>query len=401
MNRSSSPLEADRCLRTRSGSGGDHQEGSLQSVGRPVCCDLTFLHGLQQGGLRLRRCAVDLVGQNEIGEDRTGAESRHAPSGAGEDRTGDVHRHEVGVNWIRANHSPILANERAMSVFATPGTSSIRRARRPGSPRGAVRARHAFQSPPVPPRLWRGVRGRSCGGERLGHNRSSAATNRSIRSRRDRVGLTWGRGWDRSMPKPRPEQPPPFPAVAPAIDVTGGKPVGGQPAQSGSRRCSASKPVVAKATARSNRSARPAWWLRQLPVLAVSWARSGNRATSPPPRHPNTHQRQLVDQHFGDPIQPKQRDSRRARRAGRRRSPRSTRLHTLAPIRPALPRRRPVAWWSPGATRRPGALEDPGQGEARRRCRCRAAARPGPNTHPAPQGRRPHPASARVCSMAA
>ena len=36
--------------------------------------DLRFVHGFEQGGLRLRRGAVDLVGQQDVGEDGAGLE---------------------------------------------------------------------------------------------------------------------------------------------------------------------------------------------------------------------------------------------------------------------------------------------------------------------------------------
>jgi hypothetical protein len=61
--------------------------------------DLPFLHGFEKGGLRFRRCAVDLVGKNDVGEQRTGNEFELALArravffdhfGAG-----DVGRHQV------------------------------------------------------------------------------------------------------------------------------------------------------------------------------------------------------------------------------------------------------------------------------------------------------------------
>ena len=53
--------------------GRQHQEGLLHLVGDAVDGHLPFLHRLQQCGLRLGRGPVDLVGQDDLGEDGTGA----------------------------------------------------------------------------------------------------------------------------------------------------------------------------------------------------------------------------------------------------------------------------------------------------------------------------------------
>ena len=41
-------------------------------------CDPAFLHGFEKSGLRLGRCAVDLVCKNDVGEQRTGLEHKLA-----------------------------------------------------------------------------------------------------------------------------------------------------------------------------------------------------------------------------------------------------------------------------------------------------------------------------------
>ena len=59
-----------------------------------------LLHRLEQRRLRLRRRAVDFVGQHDVGEDRTGRE-HHLPAAGRrvflhEVGAGDVRRHQVG-----------------------------------------------------------------------------------------------------------------------------------------------------------------------------------------------------------------------------------------------------------------------------------------------------------------
>jgi len=76
--------------------GGDHHEGIGQCAGLTVNRDLALLHGLQQGRLRLGRGTVDLVGQEQVGEDRSGAEGELRAAGVVDERAGDVTWHEVG-----------------------------------------------------------------------------------------------------------------------------------------------------------------------------------------------------------------------------------------------------------------------------------------------------------------
>src|SRR2546427_7471161 len=56
---------------------------------------LLLLHRLEQGGLRLRRRAIDLVRQEQMGEDRAAAEDEVARLAIGHVRTGDVRGKEV------------------------------------------------------------------------------------------------------------------------------------------------------------------------------------------------------------------------------------------------------------------------------------------------------------------
>ena len=49
---------------------GQHEERLAEPMPLAAGGDLVLLHRLQQRGLRLRRRAVDLVGQDHVGEDR-------------------------------------------------------------------------------------------------------------------------------------------------------------------------------------------------------------------------------------------------------------------------------------------------------------------------------------------
>jgi hypothetical protein len=87
------PFELDRIL------GGEHEERFIERVGTPLDRDPVLLHGLEKCRLGLGRCAIDLVGEHDVGEDRTGHEC-HAPSPRlgvllNDVRSGDVRRHQV------------------------------------------------------------------------------------------------------------------------------------------------------------------------------------------------------------------------------------------------------------------------------------------------------------------
>ena len=82
----------DRILRR------EDEERLIERIGPAGGGDVVLLHRLEQRGLRLRRRAVDLVGQDDVREDRPLHESQAAAAlllledlGAG-----DVRRHQVG-----------------------------------------------------------------------------------------------------------------------------------------------------------------------------------------------------------------------------------------------------------------------------------------------------------------
>ena len=58
--------------------GRDHEERAVEHVRRPVDGDLRLLHRLEEGGLGLRRGAVDLVDEQDVGEDRARPEAERA-----------------------------------------------------------------------------------------------------------------------------------------------------------------------------------------------------------------------------------------------------------------------------------------------------------------------------------
>ena len=76
--------------------GGQHDEGLGQPVRHPVDRDLRLLHRLQQGRLRLRGRAVDLVCQHHLRNDRPGPELERPPLLVVDVHAGDIARQEVG-----------------------------------------------------------------------------------------------------------------------------------------------------------------------------------------------------------------------------------------------------------------------------------------------------------------
>ena len=84
------PLELDRVLR------GNHHERPRQRMGLAVGRHLPLAHRLQQGALRARRGAVDLVGQHNVGEDRAGTEDKLLRLAVVQTAAGDVGGQEVG-----------------------------------------------------------------------------------------------------------------------------------------------------------------------------------------------------------------------------------------------------------------------------------------------------------------
>ena len=107
---------------------GRHGPGTArQRVGAAADADLALGHRLEQRRLHLRRRPVDLVGEHEVGEDR----SELGVEGLGAGRQTRVPTMSPGmrsgVNCRRANVPPMTsARVRTASVFATPGTPSRR-----------------------------------------------------------------------------------------------------------------------------------------------------------------------------------------------------------------------------------------------------------------------------------
>ena len=85
-------LHLERVLR------GEHEERLLELVGLLRDGDRRLAHRLEQRGLRLRRRAVDLVGEDDVREDRALRELEllHAALLDDHVRADDVGRHEVG-----------------------------------------------------------------------------------------------------------------------------------------------------------------------------------------------------------------------------------------------------------------------------------------------------------------
>ena len=84
--------------------------------------DLPLLHRLEQRGLRLRRRAVDLVAEEQVGEDRARPELEVARALVVDAEPVMSDGMRSGVNWIRRKRmSHTCANERAINVFASPG----------------------------------------------------------------------------------------------------------------------------------------------------------------------------------------------------------------------------------------------------------------------------------------
>ena len=86
-------LLLDRVLR------GQHEERRLQPGGLAHHRHLLLLHRLEHGGLRLGRGTVDLVGEHDVGEHRTGHEVKLAAAVAPllqDVGASDVHRHQIG-----------------------------------------------------------------------------------------------------------------------------------------------------------------------------------------------------------------------------------------------------------------------------------------------------------------
>ena len=80
--------------------GRQHEERGVEVVGLAGCSDVALLHRFEEGCLRLRRGPVDLVGQDDVCEDRSPHEAEDPLAGElvllDDLGAGDVGRHEVG-----------------------------------------------------------------------------------------------------------------------------------------------------------------------------------------------------------------------------------------------------------------------------------------------------------------
>ena len=82
-------LVFDRVLRR------DREERSLERVRLAVDCDLCLLHRLEQRRLRLRRCSVDLVDEQDVREDGARTETKRRRLLVVDVDAGDVRREKV------------------------------------------------------------------------------------------------------------------------------------------------------------------------------------------------------------------------------------------------------------------------------------------------------------------
>ena len=115
----------DRILR------GQHEQRTFERMAYAADRHLILLHRLEQRRLRLRRRAVDLVGQDDVGEDGPGDEPNRARPVA---RSSSITSVPVmsdgirsGVNWMRLNlRWTASASVLISSVLASPGTPRSR-----------------------------------------------------------------------------------------------------------------------------------------------------------------------------------------------------------------------------------------------------------------------------------
>ena len=93
--------------------GRQYEEGIRQGVSLAADRHLAFLHGLQQGGLGLRRGPVDLIRQDDVGEDRPleKTELSFSPVGALMD---DLRSRDVGGHEVRRELDPVEVQPQAI-----------------------------------------------------------------------------------------------------------------------------------------------------------------------------------------------------------------------------------------------------------------------------------------------
>ena len=109
-----------------------HEKRLFQRIAHAGRRHLMLLHRFQQGGLRLGRSAVDLVGQDHVGEDRPFDKLHPAAAVAGlfEDfRAGDVRRHQVGreLNALKLEVKDLRdrADEQGLRQPGRPGDQAM------------------------------------------------------------------------------------------------------------------------------------------------------------------------------------------------------------------------------------------------------------------------------------
>ena len=110
--------------------GGEHVEGARQGVVGAADGDPAFLHGLQQGGLGAWAGAVDLVGHQQLAEDRAGDEAEGAAAVSSSSSTSlPVMSAGIrsGVNWTRLGARPrTVPRVSTRRVLPRPGTPTRR-----------------------------------------------------------------------------------------------------------------------------------------------------------------------------------------------------------------------------------------------------------------------------------
>jgi len=101
--------------------------GSGSVVDWPSSVTCRSSNRLEQGGLSFGRRAVHLVREHDVREYGAEPDAERARRDLEDARPDDVARIRSGVNWIRLKLPPISrAAVRARSVFAVPGTPSMR-----------------------------------------------------------------------------------------------------------------------------------------------------------------------------------------------------------------------------------------------------------------------------------
>ncbi len=102
---------------------GQHEERRGQCVGGAGVADGAFLHGFQQRGLGLGRRAVELVGQQQVGEDRARLEAEMAVPGAvvlleqlgAQDVAGHQVRRELHATELQVQGLPQRAHQQRLA----------------------------------------------------------------------------------------------------------------------------------------------------------------------------------------------------------------------------------------------------------------------------------------------